>query len=498
MAIPLLLGALSFFVLAGGGLLRPTNIRWLQHGDPATYYLGWLFYRNSPWQLPLGLNPRYGLEIGSSIMFTDNIPLFAFVFKAFSRLLPEPFQYFGLWLLGCFMLQAWFAWKLLGILTSKTALRAGGSLLFLLAPPFLWRLQGHYAMLDQWSLLAALYLCLGSRTTARGASWPILALTVSLVHSYTTAMVLGLWLTDVFRRIVWPGRTRADWLQLVLVPGAALFGFWQAGFFATGRGVDAEGFGRYRMNLTSLIDASGWSYLLPDIPERAGDYEGFVFLGLGGILLALVSLPALRGAPAALRKKREYWPLLVALVAFTLFACSNRIGFATHELVIPLPKSLIERANLLRSSGRMFWPVYYALFWVMIRGLIKLYSTRVASALMLTIVLLQAVDTSAGWLPIRRDLQLSGSTWDTPLRSAFWSQASRQYTELRMVPPRNQAPGYAPLAYYAGTHGMGTNAIYLARVDLDRLNAATRAADRTIRLAHFDERSLLILDPRYL
>ena len=31
--------------------------------------------------------------------------------------LPEPFQYFGLWFLTCFILQSWFAWKLMGLAT---------------------------------------------------------------------------------------------------------------------------------------------------------------------------------------------------------------------------------------------------------------------------------------------------------------------------------------------------------------------------------------------
>lgn len=58
-------------------------------GDPATHWLGWQFFRNSPLlQWPLGANPDYGMEIGSSIIFSDSIPLLAFIFKplgAFAR-----------------------------------------------------------------------------------------------------------------------------------------------------------------------------------------------------------------------------------------------------------------------------------------------------------------------------------------------------------------------------------------------------------------------------
>ena len=107
-AIPAVLGVISYFVVTGGRQLLPGNIAWLSKGDPATYFVGWHFFRNSPWGSPLGLSPRYGAELSSTIAFVDNIPLFALPFKAIRGWLPEIFQYFGLWTLCCFVLQAWF------------------------------------------------------------------------------------------------------------------------------------------------------------------------------------------------------------------------------------------------------------------------------------------------------------------------------------------------------------------------------------------------------
>ncbi|HWZ91543.1 MAG TPA: DUF6311 domain-containing protein, partial [Polyangiaceae bacterium] len=190
LVIPLLFGVIAFFVVTGGRMLAPRNIAWLSKGDPATYYLGWHFFRNTPWGFPLGVNPRYGAELSSSLAFVDNIALFALPFKAIGRWLPPAFQYFGIWTLCCFVLQAWFAWLLVGLVTKVPLARAAGMGFFVLAPPFLWRLQGHYQMEGQWLLLASLYVCFGPRRLARGPSWPILAFTVSLVHSYMTAMVL--------------------------------------------------------------------------------------------------------------------------------------------------------------------------------------------------------------------------------------------------------------------------------------------------------------------
>ena len=116
--IPLCLGFIVFLVIVGPLPLDPTNIDWLKgNKDPTQHYLGLAFYLNSPWQWPLGLNPQYGLDISSSIVYSDSIPLLAITFKALSGWLTTPFQYFGWWLLACFILQAWFAWKLLSLIT---------------------------------------------------------------------------------------------------------------------------------------------------------------------------------------------------------------------------------------------------------------------------------------------------------------------------------------------------------------------------------------------
>ncbi len=212
--------------------------------------------------------------------------------------------------------------------------------MFVFAPPFLFRLEGHYQMMGQWLLLASLYLCFGPRRLARGAGWPVVAFTVGLVHSYMTAMVLGLWGCDMLRRVWLEGRTRAELFQLFAVPGLILLGFWQAGLFMMGKGITKFGFGIYRMNLLSLIDPSGWSYVLKDLPEGKKDYEGFGFLGLGGLLLALVALPALKDALRGIRERKQYWPLLVFLLGLVAVFRLQQYRAREHELPHPALSSL--------------------------------------------------------------------------------------------------------------------------------------------------------------
>src|SRR3982751_4213177 len=78
-------GGAAFLAIVGPQVLDVTNIGWLtQAGDSFTHYLGWEFFRRSPWTWPPGLNPDYGLQFSSSIIFSDSVPLLALALKLFS------------------------------------------------------------------------------------------------------------------------------------------------------------------------------------------------------------------------------------------------------------------------------------------------------------------------------------------------------------------------------------------------------------------------------
>lgn len=103
-----LLGAAIFLRIYGWQVLVPTYTDWLTMGvaDLSQHYLGWCFYRNSPWLLPIGMMNTLPYPFVASIIFSDSIPVMAVLFKLLSPVLPQSFQYFGIWGLLCFMLQA--------------------------------------------------------------------------------------------------------------------------------------------------------------------------------------------------------------------------------------------------------------------------------------------------------------------------------------------------------------------------------------------------------
>ena len=91
--IPLFFGIVFFYLIVGFGPLDPHNLGWIfGRFDPPQHYLGWAFYRYSPWSFPIGLNPNFGMDISSSIVYTDSIPIMAIFFKLLSPILPQVFR----------------------------------------------------------------------------------------------------------------------------------------------------------------------------------------------------------------------------------------------------------------------------------------------------------------------------------------------------------------------------------------------------------------------
>ena len=106
--LPLGLGIGVFSAVVGLGPLVPSHVGWISGVDSLHDYLGWQLFRQSPWSFPVGLSPNNGMDISSSIVYSDSIPLLAILFKMFGSFLPDTFQYLGIWaLLCCIFLCSW-------------------------------------------------------------------------------------------------------------------------------------------------------------------------------------------------------------------------------------------------------------------------------------------------------------------------------------------------------------------------------------------------------
>jgi hypothetical protein len=78
-----------------------------------------MFFRDSSWSWPLGLAINMGYPIGANISYTDSIPIVSIFFKLISSLLPEHFQFFGLYTMLSFGLQGAASALLIGVFTKS-------------------------------------------------------------------------------------------------------------------------------------------------------------------------------------------------------------------------------------------------------------------------------------------------------------------------------------------------------------------------------------------
>ncbi|WP_445180332.1 DUF6311 domain-containing protein [Pseudomonas sp. McL0111] len=498
--LPAMLGILAFFIVIGPRALNPQNIAWLGHSDPATHYLGWAFFRNAPWSFPLGLNPSYGLELSNAIIFSDSNPLFAFVFKPFTSLLPEPFQYFGLWLLMCFVLQSWFAWKLMGLATVNVPVRLLGSVLFLFNPAMIVRMGVHLSLAGHFLILAALYLALRPENGKRSTAWGLLLAVAALVHAYLLAMIALIWIADLLHRTThYQFTVRKALIELFCLLLLTAACCWQAGYFVLqGPGLASIGFGLFRANALTFFTSAGWSYVLPALPGVAGDGDGMAFPGLGVMFLLVCALPLLVSSKTSIfNAMLNRWVLILALVGLMVFAFSNKVGIGAFEFDYALPDAVVAMASVFRASGRMIWPVMYAAIFAVVFLIAREHRPHTAIMLLASAMVLQIADTRAGWANTRSQLMASpGKEWTTPLVDPFWRDAALHYQKVRWVVPQNFSTHWMTLSDYASKYNLATDAVYLGRVSAVAQEAMQRTANRIVESGKYDADTLYVLDQR--
>jgi hypothetical protein len=496
--LAMLLGALAFGYITGGRILRPNRVEWLLKDDPATGFLGWQFFRQAPLlQFPLGANPGYGTDFGSSVVYTDSLPLLALLFKPFSPLLPSQFQYFGLWLLACFVLQALFACKLIGLFCKDKRCSVIGAAFFVLAPVFLWRLHGHYALVGQWIILASLYLYFSPVPALR--RWALLLSIASLVHAYLLVMAAAIWGADLLQRVL---RKQSTLLHAAvhtsLTMAVLLLTMWAAGYFMVGGGLSLQS-GIYRMNLLSLIDSDNfWSRLMRDREQTGGDYEGFNFLGVGMLICMVFALAEFVQRPALRVDMTKAGPIGLACLFLALLAVSNHVALGTRELFAYQPAGVFASLfGALRASGRMFWPVYYAIYLAVLIFIFSRFSSR-ASLTLCTLVLVVHIADSALAVRHFRKAFRHPPAWSNPIQSSIWTDFAKRYGHIVYVLPYNQPKDYLPIAYFAAKHGMTVNVGYFARTDPRRELQARQRIAQDIREGRFQPKSLYVFEDEQL
>lgn len=495
-------GAIAFRLCVGLSVVDPRAVGWIFQGgvDPSIHFIGWHMFRAAPWSLPPGLIPTLGYPVGTSVGLTDSIPVVAIGAKAIRGLLPETFQYLGLWLLLCFVLQGLFGALLVGTVTRRPLLRILGASLFVLAFVLANRLN-HAALCAHWLILAALWLARRPTSHLTGwrqlTAWSLLIAAVSGVHPYLTVMVLAIAGAALLGRPgPWVGSVARAAVSMLVLGGVALAVWWACGYFIVpdSLALDNSGFGRLSTNLLSPLIPPEGAFLYGRIPLATAWYdqhEGFAYLGLGVFSLTVLALAL--ATPRVPRVRADVMLVLACLVLF-LFALSPVVTIGTHTLVAYRPEWWGPLATF-RASGRMIWPVVYAGLFAAVAVVSRRLRPTGAAVALAGAVALQVIDIQGVYR-----LKHAGYAHppDSPLQSDFWRVVPRYYRHVVLYPsnmcgPMAQSLDYRFFALHAGHVGATINGGYAARYDIEAVRAYCDTLAAEMRRGYAADDTLYVL-----
>jgi hypothetical protein len=456
------------------------------------------------------------------------------------------------------VLQAVFAWKLLTIWVKQWEHVVLGTYFFCFAPIFIDRMTVHLALAGHWVILAGLYLLFSPKSTFK--HWLVLAMVSMLVQPYLAIICAALFFAWMLIALL---NTRAvfQFVQRLFIYIGVLFASgWSSGLFIFGLGsAQAAGFGTYSANVLAWVDPGFtwyekalWSRYVPDQWQNAGQYEGMNYLGSGVLLLAIVALGyqllkgtwKSRGVQVAIilsfvaafgrsgSTQRDLVFLLGVLSAVVCSALSKHflsnksttviyvllftslilIAF-TYQIFIgdflvanfTVPESIINLLSVVRTSGRMLWPVTYMLIALVIVLISRNFGREIASGFIILVIFFQVFE-SVGAVGVTKSMfTRSGPT--EVLVSPLWDILGEKYQNIAIVLP-NDGPILYPtnpdfaapegsflwreIGVFAVKHHMQLNSFYFSREPISQNEFEARLLRTTVNTGEYRKDTLYV------
>jgi len=460
-----IMGALFYWFRFGLGFLNPTRVDWLLGmGDTAFNQLAWTFFRYDSWHWPPGVVKTFMAPGGTTIGVTDSLPLLAFPFKLISFMLPETFQYAGLWLLINHVLMAVFAVRVTGMFFRPLLPRFLAAGVLVLCPAWLIR-DGHFALSAHWVYLAALWLYLKPPHGQGGRPclpWWLLLAVAAWIHPYPATFTFGFLAADQGRRWLVTREISPAKALITLGVGAVVLVFmWSmAGFLRIGHLPinNLEDDRLWQAGFNALWNSQGRTFLLPGLPLGSRDaFEGFVYLGAGGLLAALAAVVLGGGRQLGTRIGR-HWPLMVMLLVCAVYAFSPRTDLGDQ---------------LYRAPARFLWPHFYVLVVAGLAAAARWGRPRLSLALVAAIFMVQAIDLAPLF---DRKSEYDAHRFVSRLQDPQWEKALASADMLLTTPSTTATTvfkeDFIDLTILAHQAGVPTTAGFATRSYLGGMNAA--------------------------
>ena len=368
---------------------------------------GYWWFIQDAWRWPLLAMTAPDWPAGANAGLFDVAPAVALTGKALCSLTGACVNPYPAWIALCFALNAVALTLVVAGIRGEIDLpgTVAASGLAAMAPMIHMRF-GHLALMAHWPplFMLALYFRAGPGGIRYRTTLGLCTLAaLTNVYIYVLTAAIG---AAIPTRALLARRAGIVPCALMILGLAACGGItlWALGMIGDGALAQVpEAHAGFSMNLLSpvwpqtsgLFRLTGIAALsLPMLMGTSGQYEGYCYLGAGGLLLGLVALiVAWRDLRAAFR---PHAALILVLAVLTLWALSDHI-YAGPVLVASYPMpGWMERTVLawFRSSGRMFWPAAWLMLVLAIAGVLARVRPPVARLLIALALAAQWIDVA--------------------------------------------------------------------------------------------------------
>ena len=484
------LGITVFIMIFGASVIVPTNTNWIfaYPGDATQHHLGWEFYRNSGISFPIGLTEGLSSEGKVSCLYSDSLPLFAMIFKLLSPILPDNFQYLGIWGALCFALNGGCGAALLYRIKPDVLFASVGSLFYSLFPPSVDRIMHHNSLGAVWLIILAIILVLDRKKEHKHKHtytlyWCAVCMLAASIHPYFLPMIFMVMAGYVILAVFRDKALRSAVITAAESAFSSVFALFLIGAFHGKGKYNDGGFGFYSSNLNTFFNSMGRSVYLDELNALEGQTEGFGYLGLGALICCLAAVIAVIAALA--RKEgtfRHNAALLIKqhsieVIAFTavffvsfFWAVSTTVTLGSSTVVdIPLPWLIRGCLGVFRASGRFIWLPGILVTTAALAGISRL-GKRAAVIAAVICVTIQVLDMRE-WHSEQHDIFAKQPDYEFALKDEKWDELTENTDEIVFLPMKEQYGLYMYMyfdfAQLALEKDMSLSSFYLARLDYD-------------------------------
>lgn len=366
-----IIGVIQFIFLYGTACLSPFNTVWMINAgsDAYVHYIGWECFKSEAWNFPLGKINSICFPLGSAIVFTDSIPWFAIPWKYLCHIFHlDKFQYFGIYGLLSFALQGGFSAIILKKYIHQEYLCLACATIFIYSEPMINRMFGHTALGGHFLILGGIAVFIYSKQWSflkKIVVWSLLCGIAVCNHPYIGFMLCMIFSATCIYYIVILKQSLLRCIGLFFTVALITGGlFYIAGGFIGEAADEFHLLGQAALNLNSLFDSYGNSRLFPSLEKSPTLFygEGYQFLGIGIIFLFPMAAVGMIKEWKCYRFRMvfEAFPIILLSLFLFILSLSPTVYFGNHLILqYEVPQTVAKMWEIFRSSGRLFWPVFY-------------------------------------------------------------------------------------------------------------------------------------------